>query len=554
MPPPRSESNLKPIEHRQYRFAHFLLDETRGVLLRDDEEIFLRKQAYEMLLILIKHQGELMDRDFLMETIWGESVVTENSITQCVKEIRRAIGDDDLTMIRTIPRRGYIFNIPVESLETDASPVSVAGATHRMWLLAAAAILVIAALGWWALGNSPSEESPRFADETPPPAKSVAVLPFINMSPDPGVSYLADGVSEEILNRLAQIPDLLVIARTSSFSFRDDDVDIATVGQELNVAHVLVGSVRVEGDTARVTVQLVRTDDQAHQWSQSYDRPLDSIFDLQKGIAQDVAEQLQGKLTDDSKNIAQRAHKPSAEAYEAYLRGQYLMAQRTVESVAGAAGEFGKAVELDPNYAAAHAGLALATRFQSETQYGDLPKAEALARARPHAERALELNPELAEAHTAMAYVLVTPQSMKQAMFHFRRAVALKPNYADGALWLSNFLTDTGHYEESLELLERAVRSDPLSVVAIANYSLSLLRRGRTEEAGKVLEKLASLAPSLHRRYSVIFRDRNGQWAEAALTLLEARLVESNHAWMSSHFAILLAAMGMDENALAITG
>jgi TolB-like protein/DNA-binding winged helix-turn-helix (wHTH) protein len=545
---------VNPNPHRQYRFADFLVDETRGALLRGDEEIPLRKQAYEMLVILVEHRGQLVDKDYLLDTIWGEAVVTENSVTQCLKEIRRAIGDADLTMIRTIPKRGYIFELPVKTIETDASSVIGAGATHsRWWLLGAAAVLIITAVAWWALDNSPPAETVPITDATPPPQNSLAVLPFTNMSPDSEISFLADGISEEILNQLAQIPGLLVIARTSSFTFRDSDVDIATIGRRLNVAHVLEGSVRVEDDTARVTVQLVSTDNQAHLWSRIYDRPLDGIFDLQKGIARDVAQHLHFQLTDAGDGDSQRAHKPGAESYEAYLRGQYLMAQRTPASMAGAVGEFRKAVELDPDYAAAQAGLALATRFQTETQYGDLPKAEALARARPHAERALELDPTLAEAHAAMAYVLVTWETMEQALFHFRRAIALNPNYADAAMWLSKLLEQKGEYGESFELLELAVRSDPLSVIAMRNYALALQARGRLGEAERVHEKLASLAPSHYRELTIVFRSRNGQWAEAALTALKAKLEEPTNSELDTEFAVRLAAMGMDENALALT-
>jgi TolB-like protein/DNA-binding winged helix-turn-helix (wHTH) protein len=544
---------MNSIVHRQFRFADFLLDESRGALLRDGEEIPLRRQAYDMLVLLVEHQGELVSKDFLMDAIWSDAVVTENSITQCLKEIRRAIGDQDLSMIRTIPRRGYIFELPVERLDTAAGSAAGAGTPDRRWLVGAVAILAVVAVAWWALQTSPPEQTTPVAKANPPPAKSVAVLPFTNMSPDLDVSYLADGVSEEILNQLAQIPDLLVIARTSSFTFRGRDVDIATIGRQLNVAHVLEGSVRVEGDTARVTAQLVSTDNQAHLWSRSYDRALDKIFDLQKGIARDVAEQLHVELADAGEGKSQRDRKPHPEAYAAYLRGQYLMAQRTPETVAGAMGEFRKAVELDADYAAAHADLAISTRLMTEGQHGDLPKHETVARARPHAQRALELDPELAEAHAAMSWVLDNKETKEQALFHSRRAVELRPNYADGAIWLSDFLISKGQYEESFELLERAVRSDPLSVVAMWNYSVALMGRGRLEEAGKVLEKLASLAPSFHRDLSVVFRGLDGQWAAAALTSLEARLEDPESSWLNSLFAIYLAAMGMDENALALT-
>jgi len=548
-----SESHLDLVPHRQYLFADFLLDRSRGALLRDGEEIPLRKQAFEMLLLLVEHPGELVSKDSLMDNIWRDAVVTENSINQCLKEIRHAIGDHDRSIIRTVPRRGLIFESPVERIAPVAGSKRGTDTSQRRWLIGAAvAASFAAALVWWVLDNSKPEEGSVRVDTTPPPAHSLAVLPFVNMSPDPEVSYLADGISEEILNQLAQIPNLLVIARTSSFTFRDPDFDIVTIGQQLNVAHVLEGSVRIDDNMARVTAQLVRTDDQTHLWSQSYDRPLDNIFELQTGIAEDVAEQLHVKLRDAGEGETQVSHEPNPRAYEAYLRGQYLMAQRTEESMAGALDEFTKAVELDPDYAPAQAGLALATRFQSETQYGLLPNDEALARARPHAERALALDPGLAEGHAAMAYVLATTPTLDQAIFHFRWAVALNPNYADGANWLSGLLHWKGEYEESFELLQRAVRSDPLAISATGNYAFALLERGRFEEARNVLQKLASLAPAHYRARSIQMKFHRGWWAEAALAALAAEFEEIANPRLNRNFAFYLATMGMGQNALAL--
>jgi len=549
--PSKLDTNLVPPE--QFRFGDFIVDITRGTLMRDKEEVPLRKQAYEMLLILVTHQGELVSKDHLMEAIWGETVVTENSITQCLKEIRHALGDVDLTMIRTVPRRGYIFEPPVERIATGTKSLTATGAGHRKWQVGAMALVILTALSWWVFENTRPAQITPITDATPTPPNSLAVLPFINMSSDPEISFLADGVSEEILNQLAQIPNLLVIARTSSFTFRDQDVDIATIGHQLNVANVLEGSVRVDGETARVTAQLVRTDSQAHLWSRSYDRPLDNIFQLQKSIARDVAQQLHVALKEAEESDAQSAHTPKPEAHEAYLRGQYLMAQRTSESMAGAVTEFGNAVKLDPDYAVAYAGLSLATRFQSETQYGDLPRAEALSRARPYAERALELDPELAEAHAAMGYVLVTWDTFEQALFHFRRAVALNPNYADAAMWLSGFLADMGQYEEAFELLRRAIRADPLSKTALWNYAQFLLDLGRLEDAQKELEKMSSLWPSGYRELRVRLRSHKGQWAEGALAALEAKL-ENPDEWPVDRLLVThLAAMGLGEGITANT-
>ena len=547
----QAQSGTRP-PSRKYRFEDFVLDTARGALLRAGEQVPLRKQAYEMLVILVKHHGELVSRESLMEAIWSDTVVTENSVTQCLKEIRNAIGDTDLKKIRTVHKRGYIFDVPLDSGESETGSATGMGTSGNRWLLAASAVLIIAAVGWWMLADPPVAKPVTSNELDKPPAQSVAVLPFTNMSPDPDVTYLADGISEEILNQLAQIPDLLVIARTSSFKFRDPEVDIATIGQELNVAHILEGSVRIDGDTTRVTAQLVRTDNQAHLWSQSYERSLDRIFDLQKNIAMDVAQQLHVRLADASDSETQSTHTPNPESYEAYLRGRYLMTRRTRESITSAVEEFGKAVEHDANFSAAHAGLSLATRFLSRTLYGQLPKDEAVARARPHAERALELDPGLAEAHAAMGYVLLDSPTMDQAMTHFRRAVSLNPDYADGLMWLSSLLADRGEYVESMALLEKAVRVDPLSETALWNYARRLRDLGRWKEAEVVLEKFETLAPGKHRNWTIEFDAVHGQWAQGALTALNVKLETTGSRSLDTRIAILLAAMGLDNEALAM--
>ncbi len=383
--------------------------------------------------------------------------------------------------------------------------------------------------------------------------RSIAVLPFVNMSTDPEQAYFSDGMAEELLNLLAAIPDLRVISRSSAFTYKDRSVPIPTIASELGVSYVLEGSVRKAGDTVRITAQLIEGHSDRHLWSETYDRSLEDIFAIQDEISAAIVGELESALGIVMADAADSHATTDIEAYEAYLRGQYLMAQRTNESIAGAVEEFSQAVALDPYYAPAQAGLALATRFLSETQFGDLPKAEALARARPHAERALELDPDLPEAHAAMAYVLVTMETIDQAIDHFRHAVALNPNYAEGAMWLGGFLADQGNYQESFNLLERAVRSDPLSVAALSNYFGALVARGRLSEAQRVLNKLASLSPHHYRQYWLSFKSLDGNWAEAALLALRAERDDPRGAIVDSYLVVLLAAMGLDEEALAIT-
>lgn len=383
--------------------------------------------------------------------------------------------------------------------------------------------------------------------------RSIAVLPFVNMSADPEQEYFSDGMAEELLNLLARIPDLRVISRSSAFTYKDKDVPIPTIAAELGVNYIVEGSVRKGGDTVRITAQLIEARPDRHLWSETYDRQLKDVFAIQDEISAAIVGELEVALGKSIPNSPKTRGTTGTEAHEAYLRGQYLFAQRTPESMAAAVEEFTKAVARDPEYAPGQAGLALATRFLSETQYGDLPKMEALARARPHAERALELDPDLPEAHTAMAYVLLTNDTLDQAMVHFQRAVELNPNYAEATMWLGGFLEDQGNYEESFALLERAVQIDPLSIPAIANYFQALVARGRQSEAERQLEKLATLAPAAHRHLWVHLQSLGGDWAAAVLAALQAELEHPLGTVVDSNLRVLLAAMGLDEDALAVT-
>lgn len=241
-----------------YRFGRFRLDLGLGALISNGHEIRLRPQAYEVLRILAENHGKLVTKAHLFRAIWGDKVVTDNSLTHCLIDIRRAIGDFDFSMIRTVPRRGFIFTLPV-------TEVRVNSASQRQYMQ---------------LPNS------------------IVVLPFVDMSEEGNQRFFADGLVEEILNSLAQIPDVRVIARTSSFSFRERDVDIATIAEQLNVKHALEGSVRKSGARVRITVQLVETATSLHLWAQTYDREVHDVLRVESEVARAVANQLQFRLLD----------------------------------------------------------------------------------------------------------------------------------------------------------------------------------------------------------------------------------------------------------------
>ena len=380
---------------------------------------------------------------------------------------------------------------------------------------------------------------------------SIAVMPFVNMSDDANNEYFSDGISEELLSLLAQIPQLRVISRSSAFAFKGKDVSIPAVAEQLNVAHVLEGSVRKAGNRVRITAQLIEARSDTHLWSGTYDRELDDIFAIQDEISAAIVVALKKSMGLHLGAAPAAYATASMEAHEAYLRGRYLIAQRTPSSEKAAVREFAKAVSLDPEYALAYAELSLATRRLSFR--GEMPDAEAVALATPHAERAMALDPTLAQAHAATGYVWVTPDTIEVAISHFRRAIELNPNYSDAHLWLGNWVGVLGQYDEHYSLQEKAVRLDPLSRPAIANFAGALIDRNRLDEADRQMEKLASIAPGYYAglRLPSIRRSLGGRWADGLLAGLDSLRFNRNSS-AANALAEGFAAVGLEKEALAL--
>lgn len=296
--------------------------------------------------------------------------------------------------------------------------------------------------------------------------KSIAVLPFADMSPEGDQEYFSDGMSEELIDALTKIPGLRVTARTSSFQFKGERRDIRDVGRALGVTHVVEGSVRKSGDRLRITAQLVDTTDGYHLWSQRYDRDLRDIFEIQDEIACSIARELKIRLADPTAAL-ERPRTENLEAYDFYLRGRVCLAQLTPESWTRRAIElFKKAIELDPAYAPAHAGLAAA--YEQLSRLAGPEAKEALAKARETALRALDLDSTLSEAHTVLGIIAFTPDwDREAARQRFERAIQTNPNEARAHAWLAILLLYfEKQFEEALSMARRAEELDPLDWTA----------------------------------------------------------------------------------------
>ncbi len=384
--------------------------------------------------------------------------------------------------------------------------------------------------------------------------KSIAVLAFTDLSPEGDQEYFSDGISEELLNVLAKIPSLRVAARTSSFQFKGENRDAIDIGQRLNVALVLEGSVRKAGVQIRITAQLIDASNGFHLWSETYDRELANIFAVQDEIAAAIVGALQEHLALEVATVPRVIAATNTEAHEAYLRGRHLVVQRTRATIEGAVREFEKAIALDPDYALGHAEVAMANLLLTRDQNGDLTSTEAIARAAPHAERAMALDPTLAEAHAATGFVLWEQENLEEALTHFEQAIQINPNYSIAYLWMGNLFDDQlGRYAEAFAAHEMTLRLDPLSIPTTGNNVMALIDRNRLDEADRKLEKLASIAPSSYAKLRGYRTSLGGKWANLPLASLDALRIDSENARARFFLTWQFAAIGLEKESLAIS-
>jgi TolB-like protein/Flp pilus assembly protein TadD len=338
----------------------------------------------------------------------------------------------------------------------------------------------VEALGWPA-GFTPSATPAGSSGPT-----SIAVLPFLNLSADPDNEYFTDGVAEEIINALTRVQALRVASRTSAFAFKGKNMNISKVGQELNVATVLEGSVRKVGDRLRVTAQLVNVSDGYQLWSERYDRQLDDVFAIQDEIADNIVKALKVVLTEEEKRAVEKKPTENMEAYEFYLRGRQFFHQRRRTGTQFARRMFERAIEMDPNYAKAHSGVADCCAFMY--MYWDASKAN-LEAADQASRKALELGPDLAEVHASRGFALSLSKHYDKARHHFEKAIELNGNLFEAHYLYARACVQEDRLEEAVSHYREASRVQPEDYQALLLVQSPLHRLGRHEEAKEALRR-----------------------------------------------------------------
>ena len=424
-------------------FGSYRFDSETGRLWSGSRELRLTPKAAAVLRVLLMHAGEPVSKEFLFASVWADTAVSDDALTSCVQELRKALDDDarQPRFIETRHRRGYRF---VASLS-----------------------------------SSPAE-TPRELAAAPSAVSTVAVLPFVDMSPGRDQDYLCEGLAEELINALTHVDGLRVAARTASFQFRGSGADVREIGRQLGVATLLEGSVRKADDRLRVTVQLVEAATGYHRWSQRFDRKLDDVFAIQDEIAESVATSLRGHVLSSREKQALVRPQTGAAAYEYYLRGRQHLPRMTQPDLQKSGEMFTRAIALDADYGPALAGLAMvhATLYE---WFG--AKDEDLKAAEDASEQALDLVPHFAEAHVARGFVMSLLRRYDEARREFEEAIRISPNQFDGYYYFARASFAQGEIERSADLFRKAgdVRHEDFQAPMLESQSLTML--GREDEA-----------------------------------------------------------------------
>src|SRR5579863_108499 len=376
----------------------------------------------------------------------------------------------------------------------------------------------------------------------------IAVLPFANMSPDPNDEYFADGMTEELIDRLAQLKQLKVIARTSIMSYKKKEKRASEIAKELEVGCLVEGSVRKAGNKVRVTVQLIDAGTQEHLWSSHYDGNLEDIFAVQGEIAEKVAGELKIQLIGSEKSTLEKKATENTEAYTCFLKGRDLVREGTEPSLRRAVGLFERAIELDASFARAHEGLAECWMTLGNDGY------EPWERAAPKAElavrRALDLDPDLAESHASLAYVHFMEDRIISCEVEARKALELNPSISEGHRELAFIAFLRGDGPGGIVELETAWKLDPLRAFYIERLGQLYFYLGREEEAKRFWERTAQFAPAATHRALTEFFLSKGDFGKAREHFSLAESLEPNHSWISWMRGFLAARTGDREGAM----
>ena len=568
---------MGPASRKTFLFGPYELRTRTRELYKFGVKLKLRPQPFQVLEILLERPGDVVSRDELRETLWkdGAFVDYEHGLNTAIRELRSVLSDSatEPQFIETIPRVGYRLIIPVECRELEAPPAApdappalaevepseVNGAApigaippvrrrgYILWLAILGVSLALVALVVLRRRNPPPAPAPQIV------RKTIAVLPFENLTGDPGQEYFADGLTEEMIFQVGGLDPthLSVIARTSVMRYKNSSESTAAIGRDLGAQYLLEGSVRRNASRVRVSTQLIRVSDQTNLWSRQYDRESKDLLALQSEIAREIAQGIDVGLGESvSPKLAAAPMSPDFyEAYDLYLHGLFFWNKRTMAGFRQAIDYFQRSVQKDPAFARAYA--ALADSYTLESGYAGLPPGDLREKARAAARRAVELDPSSAEAHTAAALVAEDCDwDWKTAEEEYRRALQLSPNYATAHHWYGEYLSFVGRFDDARSEFEKARQLDPLSLIVATDYGVTLYYERRFDDAIRQFRSVLDMDPAFPRAGILeLAYLQKGMKADVLASLEKESTVVDESPWRWSNDVYLNARLGRIDEA-----
>jgi TolB-like protein/DNA-binding winged helix-turn-helix (wHTH) protein/Tfp pilus assembly protein PilF len=515
------------MQSQRVHFGVFEVDLRSGELRKQGVKIKLHHQPFQVLTMLLEHPGEVVTREELKSKLWPFDTFVDFDVglNSAVKKLRDALGDsaEIPRYVETLPRRGYRFigslsdastskAVPGPALservieeessaasEKVVTEVPAACGAHRRWVLWAAAAALFGLLGLLATLDAGGWREKLLARGTSIHIRSIAVLPLENLSGDPAQEYFTEGMTDALITELAQISSLKVISRTSVMRYKGSRKPLPDIAKELNVDGIVEGAVVRSAERVRVDAQLIQAATDQHLWASTYERSLGDVVLLQNEVARAIANAIQVQLTPQEQARLARTQSVDPQAYEFYLKGRYFWDKRTEASVQKSIDSFQQAIQKDPNYALAYAGMA-----EAYVTRGDLSPSDQCSKAKAMARIALQMDEGLAEAHNALAMCFFDPDwDWAGAEREFQRAIALNPNYAMAHQWYGQFQHAMGRQNWADEV-KRAHELDPLSLVIAGGGWY--VESGQYDAAIEIQRNKLELDPNYAGAYSALGR------------------------------------------------
>jgi TolB-like protein/DNA-binding winged helix-turn-helix (wHTH) protein len=443
-----------PRSPRHIRFGEFDLDLQTAELRANGRKSTLPWQPFQVLAILLEQPGHLVSREELKKRLWPNETFGDfdQGLNKVVNRLREALQDsaEHPRFVETLPKLGYRF---IQTQSSDNNQLDTLKEYIGRWKLAALAgicAVLVSPVIWYLRATSRS------------PLESVAVVPFVNLSGDPNTEYLGDGISETLIDRLSQIPDLTVLPRSAGVRYKGKDVDPLIVANELKVQAVVVGRINQRGDSLTVTAELVDAVHNRTLWGESYERRVSDVLEVEREISLEVSDRLRKQLTGGQTVRVSNIGTGDWQAYQSYLKGRYAWEKRTPEALHQAFDDFNEAIARDPNFAQAY--VALADYWTVAPDFLSVPLSQALPREKDAALRALAIDSNYAPAHLALANVLFDSWEWGSAEREYQKALELDSKFASAHHWYGLSLSCLGRHREALVHLQRAVELDPLNL------------------------------------------------------------------------------------------